>query len=178
MDRAPKSRQPIDLPFDLEGDEWVSADGNRILFTNGVASPVRPSHEIYSSERVSGVWQTPVRARDVGFPFLTDDENPHLTEDERTLFFESSRADGFGNQDIWMSTKSGTAWAPAINLGSAVNTAEVEGSPFSLDGTELYFDGKGDRGISWTARDKAGHWLPARVIVPRHLRRSIAHPRR
>lgn len=158
--------EPVNLPFDLEGDEWVSADGNRILFTNGVANPVRPTQTIYYAERRNGAWQTPVPARDAGFPFLAGDENPHLTEDERTLFFESARAGGFGRQDIWMSTKTGEVWGPAANLGAAVNTAGVEGSPFSLDGRELYFDGKGDPGISWTARDERGQWLPARVILP------------
>ncbi len=157
---------PINRPEDLEGDEWVSADGNRILFTNGASTPTRPERGIYYAECHGGVWDSPVLARDAGFPFVAFDENPHLTQDERTLFFESSRPGGNGRQDIWMSQKVGNQWSAPRNLGPSINTDGVEGSPFSLDGTDLFFDDKGNGiGISWSHREADGLWSQRKVVV-------------
>ncbi len=120
----------------LNGDEWVSEDGLRILFTDPVVQPGRPEPGIYYAEQQNGVWSDPVLARTIGFPFVSGDENPHLTLDERTLFFESSRAGGYGGPDLWMSVIGSAGWSTPQNLGSVVNTSGVEGSPFSLDGRE------------------------------------------
>ena len=159
---------PINLPQGIEGDQWVSEDGNRILFSDGNPSlPDRPQHGLYYAERVNGIWQKPVVASSVGFPFVEFDENPHLTRDERTLFFESSRKGGLGLQDIWMSRKVNGHWTPAENLGAGVNTTGVDGSPFSLDGNELYWDDKGGgRGISWAARRADGTWTGRTIVLP------------
>lgn len=155
----------INLPEELEGDEWVSADGQRILFTNGTGSGPRGNDGIYYAEQLQGVWQPAVLASSAGFPFVSGDENPHLTLDEQTLFFESSRAGGLGQQDIWMSTRSGGGWSAPVNLGPQVNSSGPEGSPFSLDGRELYFDDKASgRGVLWS-RLGAGGWSAAQVVV-------------
>ncbi len=157
---------PINLPHGLQGDEWVSADGNRILFTDPAGASGRPVPGIYYAEKANGVWQAPVLAASVGFPFVSGDENPHLTRDEQTLFFESSRPGGLGGPDLWMSARRNGAWSAPVNLGAAVNTSGTEGSPFSADGTELYFDDKGGgKGISWTQRTNAG-WRRPVVVVP------------
>ena len=155
----------INLPEEQEGDEWVSADGQRILFTNGGAGGPRGAYGIYYAEQLNGVWQPAVLASSVGFPFVSGDENPHLTLDEQTLFFESSRPGGQGLQDLWMSTRVQGQWSAPVPLPATVNTPGVEGSPFSLDGTALYFDDKGSgRGILYSRRTAAG-WTRARVVV-------------
>ena len=60
---------------------------------------------------------------------------PHLALDERTLFFESSRPGGQGawTLDVDREPVAGVRG----QLGPAVNTAGIEGSPFSLDGTSF-----------------------------------------
>jgi hypothetical protein len=157
----------INFPQEIEGDEWVSADGNRILFTNGISGGPRGARGIWYAERQGGVWMPAVLASTVGFPFDSLDENPHLTLDESQLFFESSRAGGYGQQDIWMSTRVSGQWSAPVNLGPAVNGAGVEGSPFTLDGSSLYFDDKGGgKGISWSHRDAGGSWSDPVVLVP------------
>ncbi|MBL8986959.1 MAG: PD40 domain-containing protein [Gemmatimonadetes bacterium] len=158
----------INLPQGLEGDQWVSEDGNRILFSDGAPSlPDRPQQALYYAEKRNGVWQPAVLASSAGFPFVAHDENPHLTRDEQTLFFESSRPGGFGLQDIWMSRKVNGRWTAPENLGAAVNGPGVDGSPFSLDGTELYWDDKGGGvGIRWSVRQTNGAWRPAAVVLP------------
>ena len=151
----------------LNGGQWLSADGNRILFTDPVGQPARPTPTIYYAERRTGGWTPAVPAPSVGFPFVPGDENPHLTLDESTLFFESSRPGGRGGPDLWMSTKTAAGWSPPVNLGATINTAAIEGSPFSQDGVELFFDDKGSgKGISWTRRQSDNTWRAPVVVIP------------
>lgn len=161
--------QPIGAPIMqdgvLAGDEWVSEDGLRVLFTYG-AGGIGPSPGIYYSEKSGSVWATPVLASTLGLPFVAGDENPHLTLDEGTLFWESSRPGGFGGPDLWMSHKIGGLWGPAENLGSTINTSGTEGSPFSFDGVELLYDDKGATGIFQTRLRPTGSWTtPERIIA-------------
>jgi hypothetical protein len=155
----------LNLPEDAEADVWISEDDQRILFTNGDGSPERIGG-IYYAWRVNGVWTTPVLAADVGFPFIPGDENPHLTRDELTLFFESERPGGRGGKDIWMSRKVKGKWQPPVNLGQNVNSRGTEGSPFSLDGSVLYFDDKGSGiGIFRSFRQDDGSYGPRDLVV-------------
>lgn len=155
----------INLPADCEGDVWISEDEQRILFTNGDGSPQRPSG-IYYSSKVTGAWTAPVLASAMGFPFQPGDENPHLTRDEQTLFFESSRTSGYGRPDIWMSKKVNGTWQAPVNLGSRINTSGIEGSPFSLDGQTLYFDDKGSGGgIYRSVKQVDGTWSPRQIVI-------------
>jgi len=68
-----------------------------------------------------------------------------MNADASTLYFVSDRPGGFGGKDIWASDKlSSGEWGKPYNLGSKVNTAEDEESPFLLgDNATLYFSSKG-----------------------------------
>ena len=72
---------------------------------------------------------------------------PTLTESNDTMYFVSKRPEGFGENDIWMSVKTGEEdWGTSVNLGSKINTSRHEISPnyysnenilfFSSDGHE------------------------------------------
>jgi hypothetical protein len=154
----------INHPEDQEGDEWVSADGNRILFTVADGDPARPKG-IYYAERANGQWSPPVLANFKGFPFLSNDANPHLTLDEQTVFFQSSRPGGHGGDDIWMSRRISSVWQQPVCLGPGVNTNGPEGSPFSLDGKTLYFDDKGTSAIFRSTLGADGVWSRREVVV-------------
>ena len=75
--------------------------------------------------------------------------SPSLSPDGNTLYFVSDRPGGFGGKDIWSSERlSNGNWSEPVNLGSKVNTAEDEESPFMMaDGATLYFSSKGHNGI-------------------------------
>jgi Tol biopolymer transport system component len=75
--------------------------------------------------------------------------SPSLSPDGNTLYFVSNRPGGFGGKDIWSSERlSNGNWSDPINLGSKVNTAEDEESPFMMaDGATLYFSSKGHNGM-------------------------------
>ena len=81
-----------------------------------------------------------------------------LSADGLTLYFNSDRPDGYGEHDIWMTTRTSKddPWGTAVNLGPNVNGADDDACPWiSSDGLRLYFEswrpegfGKGDIWVS------------------------------
>lgn len=62
--------------------------------------------------------------------------------DNLELYFGSNRPGGFGDLDIWASTRQSIneAWGPPSNIGAPVNSLYVEAYPsLSSDGLTLYF---------------------------------------
>lgn len=90
-----------------------------------------------------------------------DDYSPCISMDGLSLYFASNRFGGYGNYDIWISTRPTTSedWDPAENLGPLVNCSEEDVCPaISPDGLELYFTsfrtgGSGGSDIWVTKRD-------------------------
>ncbi|MFB0553337.1 MAG: LamG-like jellyroll fold domain-containing protein [Phycisphaerae bacterium] len=65
-----------------------------------------------------------------------------ISADGLTLCFSSNRPGGYGNADLWVTTRStvSDSWGPAANLGQRVNTTYGESGPsISADGLSLYF---------------------------------------
>jgi hypothetical protein len=90
-----------------ESGTWVSPDGLEVFFHRSV--PNGP-FDIYTSTRrePDEPWSTPVN---LGLPVntpATSDASPSLSLDRKLLFFESNRAGGLGNSDIWVSTRIGS----------------------------------------------------------------------
>jgi Tol biopolymer transport system component len=70
------------------------------------------------------------------------DAQPYISADGLSLFFHSNRTGGFGQDDIWITTRAviDGNWTIPKNLGSIINTSSHEGSPcISEDGLTLYF---------------------------------------
>ncbi|OQX78664.1 MAG: hypothetical protein B6D61_04965 [Bacteroidetes bacterium 4484_249] len=68
-----------------------------------------------------------------------------LTFDKTTLYFTSYREDGYGGQDIYISTKDAkNHWRKPVNMGATINTPyDEEGVFITPDGKTLYFSSKG-----------------------------------
>ncbi len=67
---------------------------------------------------------------------------PDISADGLTLFFDSNRAGGVGNFDIWMTTRATTAdaWGAPENLGAPINSAFSDvGAKMSPDGLVFFF---------------------------------------
>jgi Tol biopolymer transport system component/phosphohistidine phosphatase SixA len=101
-------------------------------FTFG--EPVNPGSSVNSS------------ARDFG---------PTCSADGLSLYFDSNRPGGSGDQDIWVTTQptAENPWGEPVNLGSIVNSSYSDSSPgITADGLSLFFnsdrpDGFGERDI-------------------------------
>ena len=100
------------------------------------------------------------------------DSQPSVSCDGTKMFFTSSREDGFGGGDIYMSSvlPDGT-WGVAENLGNVINTKGDEEAPFiANDGNSLYFTstghpGQGDGDI-FVSRFQNGNWNPPINLGP------------
>ncbi len=70
------------------------------------------------------------------------DGPPCMSADGLSLYFSSKRPGGYGNDDLWMSSRTTTKddWSAPVNLGPTVNSSADECFPsISADGLELYF---------------------------------------
>jgi hypothetical protein len=66
-----------------------------------------------------------------------------ISKDGLSLYFSSDRLGGFGGQDIWVSQRASvnSPWAPPINLGHVINTANIESAPaLSRDEHWMFFN--------------------------------------
>ena len=92
------------------------------------------------------------------------DAEPAISADGLSLYFDSGRTGGHGEQDIYVTTRpsKNDPWGTPVNLGEPVNTSSQDSEPFiTADGLELYFvsyrpDGYGESDIYMTKRPSKG----------------------
>jgi outer membrane protein OmpA-like peptidoglycan-associated protein len=78
----------------------------------------------------------------------TDDTQPYVTPDGRTIFFVSDRPGGEGSYDLWYARRVGAGWSTPQNLGPAINTPFNEATPFfNPESNTLYFASTGYPGL-------------------------------
>jgi len=73
-----------------------------------------------------------------------------LSHGNRTAYFNSSRPQGHGKQDLWMTNRDSQRahWCEPINLGIAVNSPADDWTPdISSDGLSLYFASDRAKGL-------------------------------
>ncbi|MCM0042241.1 MAG: OmpA family protein [Algoriphagus sp.] len=131
-----------------EGTCSVTADGNFLIFTSCDAPDSQGSCDLYSAEKVAGEWQAP---KNMGPKINSSfwDSQPSLSADGRILFYSSDRRGGLGGNDIWYALrKADGSWSEAKNLGTPINTAKDEISPFLFFNNEtLFFASDGHLGF-------------------------------
>jgi len=128
-----------------EGDPSIPADGLSLYFSDW-ANPRPGGHGNYD------IWVTTRKTTDddwgpavnLGPPFNTSyqDWSPNISADGLLLLFTSNRPGGSGGDDTWMTRRAtrDDPWGPPVNLGSTVNSADLESDPsLSADGYTLYF---------------------------------------
>jgi len=123
------------------------------------------------------VWQTPVNLGDV--VNSSGNELPRwISDDGRTLLFNSDRAGSHGDVDMWYTVYEGGAWQAPVNLGPVVNSAATElGASFkchagTMGGFIFFSSGRegGHGGLDlWRAEDSEYH-----AVVPTSVGRVKA----
>jgi hypothetical protein len=146
---------------------FFSADGNEAFWTS-----TRPggfgSDDIWTARRVGGVW---AEAANLG-PNINGPGSEHTsipTPDGRSLYVTTTRTEGFGGEDIYVTTRGADgAWDALVNLGPLVNGPGDDRCPaWTPDGTIFLFDsvragGLGGKDIWWVySGNVSGHPLAA-----------------
>lgn len=120
-----------------------SIDGNR-AYLMGTYTKDKPDYDLYYSDRALD-WTTPVNLSAINSE--AEDIDPYVYQD-KLMFFSSSRPGGYGGYDIYMSVFREGSWQAPVNLGSSVNSAGDEFSPFmDWDGKTLFFSSNGYPGF-------------------------------
>ncbi len=143
--------QPINSIF-FESDAFITDDGKVMLFITD-RNPLHGNYEqkgwkadnegfwgntdIWLSEKVDDYWSQPINLGSV-INTNSAERTPYLSSDKTKLYFSSNGHDGFGEQDVFLSTRTDmsnwTSWSNPVNLGKGVN------GPYNDWGFKLYDD--------------------------------------
>lgn len=147
--------EPINLGADvngpyLDGGPNISQDGLTLVFnsnrlTRGGNRDIFTATRATLTDPFSSV--VPLSSA-INSP--SDDARPCLSADGLTLIFGSDRPGGYGNWDLWMTSRETltSPWGQVVNLGPNVNSASDDLQPdLTWDGKRLLFgsDRKGGR---------------------------------
>ena len=120
----------------------ISADGLSLFFE----SP-RPGgyggYDLWVTTRTSkdDPWGEPVNLGSK-VNSSSNDATPGISADGLSIFFESDRSGGYGNFDIFVTTRTtpDADWSAPVNLGATVNSSDWDGGPrISANGLALFF---------------------------------------
>ncbi len=136
--------QPVNLNASIgsDGDMYptcLSADGKELyLVKNG------ENKDIWFSRRTESGWSKATRLDD-RINTAADESSACLSQDGNALYFASTRKGGYGGSDLYVSMRdSRKGWGKPRNLGSMINTAFDEESPWITNhDTTLFFSSKG-----------------------------------
>ena len=111
-----------------------------------------------------------------------DEATPCVSADGLSLFFSSNQPGGYGNHDLWLTTRATKdgSWGTPVNLGPIVNSSIGETKPsISADGLSLFFDsarsgGSGSWDIWVTSRPTTDNNWGAPVPLPPPVNSSSA----
>ncbi len=161
--------------FNLSDDDGVcsfTADGRTMFFTRvSGENDHKQEVSIMTSTRSGGEWSEPQLLM-VFKDSSINVAHPAISPDGTTLYFVSDfKAQSFGGNDIFVTTKEEGVWSIPENLGERINTTGNEMFPhIAPDGT-LYFASDGHQGfggldIYRAKRDSNGVWQVLNMLAP------------
>ena len=150
--------------FINEGAASLSADGNRIYFTQWKKQNGHTASVIcYITKQANGSWSAPQIMPQVNTTGANS-QQPFCTADGKYLFFASDRPGGSGGFDIWYAPlhEDGSAGEP-VNAGAVINTSGDEQAPFyQISSGTLVFSSNGRQGMGsydlFSAKGREANW--------------------
>ena len=149
-----------------DGEPCFSLDGKQLFFISdrpleGQKAP--KDIDIWVVERKESGWSTPVN---LGITVnSTKNEVGPAVSQKGTLYFNSNRDGGKGNNDIYAAELLDGKYAEAKNLGDAINTSFFESNPYiAPDESYIIFDRYGSdtgNGMHISFRKNNGSWSKA-----------------
>lgn len=117
---------------------------------------------IAKSEYKDGKWTTPEKLEIPGLDIDGDFYGFHMSEDETVLIISYTGPGSLGQEDLYVSTRSGSTWSTPMHMGTSINTSGFEISPFLASTNDTLFfssnghGGQGDADIFYSV--KKGSW--------------------
>jgi serine/threonine protein kinase/Tol biopolymer transport system component len=171
---APSKLDPPVNTTDGAGTPCISPDWLTLYF-----SSQRPGgsgdYDIWVTTRATldENWGAPVNLGAI-VNSASEDWDACVSTDGLELYFTSNRPGGYGNHDIWVSTRATTSdpWGTPVNLGPTINNSTIDSWPgISPDGLLLFFNsnpeglGKADLYVARRATTK-DPWGPPMSLGP------------
>ncbi len=129
-----------------DGPICFSKDGKEVYYSTNIKEKnkegkIRYALKLYVLKKSGDVYGEPelLPFNETGYSY----SHPALSPDDRTLFFASNMAGGFGGSDIYKVEKEGNGWGQPENLGKGVNTIDDEIAPFMNTNEQMYFSSRG-----------------------------------
>jgi len=132
-----------------DGNPSISADGLSLYHDSWRAGYGTDDLWVTTRPATNDPWRPPVNLGPI-VNSSSADSGPSISTDGLSLFFNSDRLGGYGQHDLWVTTRATTndPWRPPVNLGPIVNSSSVEWGPgISPDGSTLYFGSQRSGGL-------------------------------
>jgi hypothetical protein len=125
-----------------EGGVSISYDGLSLYFDTSQSGTIA-INDLWVATRATTDedWANPVHLGPT-VNSSADDYSPSISCDELSLYFTGPGQGGYGNYDLWVTTRETTEdeWGTPVNLGSTINSSGYEIDPsISSDGRILFF---------------------------------------
>ncbi len=157
----------VGAPLNNNGHNFLTAispDGNTALLGNVYEPDGKMSSGLSIARRSREGWDFPQKLVIQDYYNNNKFSEFHLGADGKTIVMTVQRQDSYGGKDLYVSfaMPDGT-WTAPKNMGSAVNSAATEMSPFlAADGKTLYFSSDGFSGYGnkdmYMSRRLDGSW--------------------
>jgi hypothetical protein len=132
---SPELASDISLPEYGEGFSSIASDGT-IYFSTDRPNPGW-EHDIFVATWNGSGFEQPAP---LPVKLKTTFSNPFIAPDKEYLIVESDAYGAEDEADLFILFRTDDGWSTPIDLGPAVNTDQVEGTPFvTSDGKHLFF---------------------------------------
>ena len=155
---------------DNEGGATVTIDNNILYYTKCTRDSKGYNNcDIYYTTKIKSADGTYRWSESREFPKSISKKNawdsqPTVSSDGNTIIFSSNRKGGYGKTDLYEINFENNQWGVPKNLGTVINSAEEEKSPFlHTDGKTLFFSSTnfptlGGFDIFYSRKDSLGKW--------------------
>ncbi len=134
-----------------EGPACFSQNFTKMYFTRNVMGKGKSGKiallKIFESRLRNNEWVDP---QELSFNSKNNEfsvGHPSISQDDKTLYFTSDMAGGYGGKDLYMVKKRNGSWGTPQNLGPEINTEGDEMFPFIHPDGTLYFASNGHGGF-------------------------------
>lgn len=140
----------------------LSKDGTSMYLLNAYDGKKDETKGIAYSKNTGSKWSVPEPIAIEGLDIDGDFYGFHVNESEDVIIISYKGAGSLGDEDLYVSTKTGENWSAPVHMGSAINSVGFEISPFlSPSQDTLFFSsngfgGEGDADIFYSV--KQGSW--------------------